>query len=85
MFLKFTGCTPNSVIGYVRVFCTYSFEPTADQKGIFEVSPRFSKEGTFRSLQYYNKLRGGVYFASPSDILPILSNNFANVHLGGDI
>jgi len=37
MFLKFTGCTASTTIGFVRIFCTVSFEPTADQKGIFEV------------------------------------------------
>lgn len=80
MFLKFSGCTASTTIGYVRIHTGVSFEPTAEQRGVFQTYPRYSYSGTQRAFKLYNKLFGYLNFATPRDIAPLLKDNFADVH-----
>lgn len=48
---KFTGCTPNAVIGTMFITLGMSFVPVSSMNGIFRPAPRGEYEGTWRLLK----------------------------------
>lgn len=54
--MKFNGCTPSVAIGTVFVTFSISIEPVAQSRGLLQVSPRGSYEGTFRAFKQCRKL-----------------------------
>lgn len=55
IILKWTGCTPSTNIGTLYITVSISVEPVANMRGILQVQPRGSYEGTFRAFRQSRK------------------------------
>lgn len=53
--IKFNGVNPNTQLGTLFVTVAIDTEPTSNMRGILNVTPRGSYEGTFRAFRAARK------------------------------